>query len=164
MSPIEIKDLRKLKKLTQEQLGEICGVRNSSVSRWEKGVDSPSGPALKILKQLQNGDLTISQISELELKLLNQNVTVGNFRNREDYLTASLKHLLVHGSFLDILPERDTGPALRMVAEDPAKPGENIDPPRKQKKVNYSTFKETKAQKLKRELIQEPPSDTEEQA
>lgn len=119
MNPNEIKELRKEKKLTQEQLGEVCGVRNSSVSRWEKGVDSPSGPALKILQQLRDGDLVVSEVSDLEVGLLDQNVKVGGFKDREDYLTKSLKHLLVHGEFLSL----NQSEPLRLVAEDSVKYG-----------------------------------------
>ena len=36
-----IASLRKEKKLTQEQLAEILGVNNRSVSRWETGVSMP---------------------------------------------------------------------------------------------------------------------------
>lgn len=36
-----LKDLRKERQLTQEQLAEILGVSNRSVSRWENGVNMP---------------------------------------------------------------------------------------------------------------------------
>lgn len=38
---IFLRELRKEKKLTQEQLSEILGVTNRSVSRWENGVNLP---------------------------------------------------------------------------------------------------------------------------
>jgi transcriptional regulator with XRE-family HTH domain len=119
MSPGEIELLRKSKKLTQKQLGELCGVSNSAVSNWESGRDAPSGSAMKILKRLAAGDLVVSQLSELEMKLLEQNVRVGGFRDREDYLTASLKHLLVHGRFLE-LGEFESLRSEFKAAEDPA--------------------------------------------
>lgn len=36
-----LKELRKEKQLTQEQLAEILGVTNRSISRWENGVNMP---------------------------------------------------------------------------------------------------------------------------
>lgn len=36
-----LKELRKEKELTQEQLSEILGVTNRSISRWENGVNMP---------------------------------------------------------------------------------------------------------------------------
>ncbi|MDR7870446.1 MAG: helix-turn-helix domain-containing protein [Tissierellaceae bacterium] len=36
-----LRDLRKEKDLTQEQLAEILGVSNRSISRWENGVNMP---------------------------------------------------------------------------------------------------------------------------
>lgn len=36
-----LKELRKEKQLTQEQLSEILGVTNRSISRWENGVNMP---------------------------------------------------------------------------------------------------------------------------
>ena len=36
-----LKELRKEKKLTQEQLAEVLGVSNRSISRWENGVSLP---------------------------------------------------------------------------------------------------------------------------
>ena len=130
MKPDEIKDLRKEKKLTQEQLGELCGVGKSAVSHWESGKDNPSGPSLKILQQLRDGDLVVSEISDLEMKLLDQNVLAGAFKSREDYLTASLKHLLVHGGFMSIqgkTPPSNITPLPKKKANLMAAAGSSID-------------------------------------
>jgi transcriptional regulator with XRE-family HTH domain len=104
MKAESIKALRLEKKMTQSQLGDICGVEKASVSKWEKGKNRPSGAALKILKSLAIGDLVISRVSDLELKLLDENVRAGAFTTREEYLTVSLKHLLLHGKFLTLPP------------------------------------------------------------
>lgn len=117
MKPQEIKELRTSKKLTQQQLAELLGFNKSAVSSWESGDRNPSGPALKILHQLRDGELVVTELSELELKLLDENVKAGKFNDREDYLTKSLKHLLVHGAFLEIQPI-PMRPALGLVAED----------------------------------------------
>lgn len=103
MNPQEIKDLRLEKKLTQAELGHLCGgVKKSGVSAWENGKRKPSGAALKILEELRDGEIVITELSDLEVKLLDQNVQVGGFEDREDYLTKSLKHLLQHGKFLSL--------------------------------------------------------------
>ena len=47
-----IAELRKTKKLTQEQLGEILGVTNKTVSRWETGTYLPSAEALQAMSEL----------------------------------------------------------------------------------------------------------------
>jgi len=46
-----ISELRKEQKLTQEQLGEIIGVTNKTVSRWETGVYLPPADALMIMSK-----------------------------------------------------------------------------------------------------------------
>lgn len=37
-----IYELRKEKKLTQEELGELLGINGKSVSKWERGITKPS--------------------------------------------------------------------------------------------------------------------------
>lgn len=46
-----ISELRKEQGLTQEQLGEIIGVTNKTVSRWETGVYLPPADALIIISE-----------------------------------------------------------------------------------------------------------------
>lgn len=46
-----ISQLRKEKHLTQEQFGEIIGVTNKTVSRWETGVYLPPADALLIMSE-----------------------------------------------------------------------------------------------------------------
>lgn len=99
MKPEEIRKLRKEKKLTQSDLGELCGVNKSAVSAWEKGLRNPSGAALLQLQRLLLGDSILLTISDIEGKLLDENVRQGGFRDREEYLTASLKHLIQYRSF-----------------------------------------------------------------
>ncbi|MDE6781515.1 MAG: helix-turn-helix domain-containing protein [Ruminococcus sp.] len=46
-----ISELRKQQGLTQEQLGEIIGVTNKTISRWETGVYLPPADALLIMSE-----------------------------------------------------------------------------------------------------------------
>ena len=102
MKPDEIKALRKEKKLNQEEFGKLCGLSKAAVSRWEKGLNDPSGGALKILEKLRDGDLIVSNISELEVKLLDENVKQSPYESREDFLTESLKYLIMNGEFMPV--------------------------------------------------------------
>ncbi|WP_310602016.1 helix-turn-helix domain-containing protein [Anaerosporobacter sp.] len=47
-----ISELRKEKRLTQEQLGEKIGVTNKTISRWETGTYMPPADALLIMSEL----------------------------------------------------------------------------------------------------------------
>tara|TARA_R110000764_G_scaffold101018_3_gene186297 strand:+ start:1193 stop:1648 length:456 start_codon:yes stop_codon:yes gene_type:complete len=118
MKANEIKDYRKQKELNQTQLGALCGVTNSAVSRWEKEIDKPSGSALKILERLINGETVISNITPLEAKLLDENVNHSPYKNREEFLTESLKHLILHGEFLTL--ESNPRPNLKEITHNQA--------------------------------------------
>lgn len=55
MNGNELLTLRKTLDLSQQSLAEKIGVDQGTVSKWESGKQSPSGPALKLLKQLAAG-------------------------------------------------------------------------------------------------------------
>ena len=99
MTAEEIKEFRKSKSLNQEQLGELCGVGKAAVSRWEKKLSAPSGSALIALKRLINGDDSIMPVTALDIKLLDENVANSDYKSREEYLTESLKFLLINKKF-----------------------------------------------------------------
>lgn len=101
MDPDEIKTFRKQKKLSQEKLGDLCGVTKATVSKWEKGQRNPSGSALIQLKRILHGDTMIVPLNDLEIRMLDESVRLGGFKSREDYLTESLKHMIQHGGFLE---------------------------------------------------------------
>ena len=69
-----IKALRKDKNLTQEQLAEVLGVSNRTVSRWETGSNIPDLDMLIILsdyfdveiKDLIDGEKSVEQKSNTE--------------------------------------------------------------------------------------------------
>ena len=61
-----IKELRKEKQLTQEQLAEILGVTNRSISRWENGVNMPD---FDLVIELANYfDVSIEELLDGERK------------------------------------------------------------------------------------------------
>lgn len=53
-----IRELRKLKQLSQEEIAEQCGVSPSSVSRWETGNLSPSYKHLTQLAKVLDIDIS----------------------------------------------------------------------------------------------------------
>ena len=117
-TPEEIKAFRKRKGLSQLEFGKLCGVGKSAVSQWESGTTEPTGGALVLLQDYMSGNRCIVPLTDQEERLLNENVQKGNFASREDFLSASLVHLIRHGNF-DVptrnAPARDH---LRL-AEDP---------------------------------------------
>ncbi len=54
---MDIKEIRKQLKLTQEQLAHKLGVSWTTVSRWENGRSKPSPLALKAIRQLTNEEM-----------------------------------------------------------------------------------------------------------
>lgn len=61
---IFLKELRKEKQLTQEQLAEILGVTNRSVSRWENGINMPG---LDLVIEIANYyDISVEEILDGE--------------------------------------------------------------------------------------------------
>lgn len=55
-----LKELRKQKNMTQEQLGERIGVTNKTVSRWETGNYMPPIESLRLLSDIY--DVSINEI------------------------------------------------------------------------------------------------------
>ncbi|CAN5705477.1 hypothetical protein BH11ARM2_BH11ARM2_07070 [soil metagenome] len=49
ITPQSIRDLRKTAGITQARFAEILGVTLSTANKWERGVKSPTGSALKLL-------------------------------------------------------------------------------------------------------------------
>lgn len=66
-----IKELRKSKYLTQEQLAEVLGVSSRSISRWENGINMPD---FDIVIQLANFfQITIEELLDGEKKEADMN-------------------------------------------------------------------------------------------
>lgn len=76
-------ELRKEKKLTQEELGEQIGVTNKTVSRWENGNYLPPAEILQILSKLYS-----VSINEL---LSGERLNDENYKaNAEEYIVSEL--------------------------------------------------------------------------
>jgi len=52
-SKIEIKAIRENMKLTQVIFAQLIGVSKKTVEAWESGINSPSGPAKRIISMLR---------------------------------------------------------------------------------------------------------------
>lgn len=88
-----LSELRKEKKLTQEQLGEKIGVTNKTISRWENGNYLPPVEMLQILSEFYG--ISINEI------LSGERLSEGNFREKAE---ENLKTALSESIFT--LPER----------------------------------------------------------
>ena len=97
MNPDHIRSFRKQKRLSQEALGELCGVRKSTVSEWESGKSKPSGSAALLLTEYIEGTRSLVPLTTAEERLLDEAVQRGNFSNREEFLAACLMHLIRNG-------------------------------------------------------------------
>lgn len=51
---IRVKRARKVKDMTQEEVGKLCGVTKASVSKWENGENLPESNTLGKLSQILN--------------------------------------------------------------------------------------------------------------
>jgi transcriptional regulator with XRE-family HTH domain len=126
MNPEAIRAFRTRKGLSQQELGKLCGVGKSAISQWESGTTEPTGAARLLLEEYLSGRRCLVQLTEQEERLLNENVQRGNFTSREDYLTASLVHLIKHGTFCSPFlaagphPNLSTPIAPLEIAEPPA--------------------------------------------
>ena len=79
---IFLKELRNKKGMTQEQLGEMVGVSNKTISRWETGNYMPPVDCLNMLSDIYN--ISINEILAGErasgdafTKIAEQNITVS---------------------------------------------------------------------------------------
>ena len=110
----QIAKYRKLKPLTQEQLGEAVGVTNRTVSKWESGVSSPGidlipsiasalGITLDMLfgmeTQKNTGDVPEKIINELKLEIADS-IEYGIMDAVRDELPKALE-----GALTELLPE-----------------------------------------------------------
>lgn len=92
-----LKELRNKKALTQEQLAEMLGVSNRSISRWENGVTMPDFDLL--IQMAKFYDVEIGEILEGERKCENMNkhteetlLKIADYNNTEkEFLSQKIK-------------------------------------------------------------------------
>lgn len=105
-----LRKLRNEKKLTQEQLGEILGVTNKTISRWENGNYLPSVEMLQLLSEYYS--VSINELLAGELLMENNfkekaeeniksvlSVSAFSLKDRVDFFKKKWKK----ENFLDII-------------------------------------------------------------
>lgn len=103
-----IKQLRKEKGLTQEQLSEILGVTNRSVSRWENGVNMPDFDLVVeianyfdvSIDEFLDGERKENRIDKKENETL---LKVSDYNNIEKIKIAKRIHILFIASLIAFL-------------------------------------------------------------
>ena len=97
---IFLKELRNKKGMTQEQLGEMVGVSNKTISRWETGNYMPPVDCLNMLSDIYN--ISINEILAGErasgdafTKIAEQNITVRLKELEKDCRTFEKKMMCI---------------------------------------------------------------------
>lgn len=97
---IFLKELRKEKGMTQEQLGERIGVSNKTISRWETGNYMPPVDCLNMLSDIY--DISINEILAGErvsedafAEIAEQNITVTLKELEKDYQNFEKKMIFI---------------------------------------------------------------------
>ena len=100
-----LKQLRKEKNLTQEQLAEKCFVSGRTVSRWETGSNMPDLSVLAELADFYDVDIReiidgerISENMDKELK--DTVLKIAEYSNEDKLKVAKRMHLLFIGGFI----------------------------------------------------------------
>ena len=100
MIGIFLKELRNKKGMTQEQLGEMVGVSNKTISRWETGNYMPPVDCLNMLSDIYN--ISINEILAGErasgdafTKIAEQNITVSLKELEKDCRTFEKKMMCI---------------------------------------------------------------------
>lgn len=107
-----LKELRKEKNLTQEQLAEKLGITNKTISRWETGTYLPSVEMLQILSEfydvsineiLCGKKLTTNEYKEAAEENLKSAIEKSSFSLKEKIDFYKKKWLKEHIAFMVIL-------------------------------------------------------------
>lgn len=94
-----LKELRKEKGMTQEQLAEILGVTNRSISRWENGVNMPDFDL--VIEIANHFDVSIEEFLDGERRtdMINKQteetlLKVADYNNDEKMVFSKRLHIL----------------------------------------------------------------------
>lgn len=92
-----IYNLRKSKKLSQEQLAELVNVTRQTISNWELSETSPNPEQLKLLSKALN--ISIDELLDNDI----QNVLVEKINNAEKFSEIGIKVIKYIGIIFGIL-------------------------------------------------------------
>ncbi len=102
MNGPEIRQWRKTRGLSREELARLCSVSYAAVANWELGRNQPHGAALQKLQSLMSGEISVTPLTPQEERLLDELVGRGGFGSREEFL---LNALLQQIRATEALPE-----------------------------------------------------------
>lgn len=68
LTPKEIKEMREFLQLSQSLFADVLGVSVKTVIAWEKGTNTPCGPALRMMQILKNNPDVIIEAEIMEQK------------------------------------------------------------------------------------------------
>ncbi len=97
MNSLQIKEFRKIHKLTQSDLAEIVGVTVGTVSKWEQGVRNMSKSAINVLVNYEREKSKVSQ-SDIMSSLVTQSSEVFSTK------AGSVYEEMSNGKFKLIVP------------------------------------------------------------
>lgn len=82
----EIKEWRKAKGLSPQDVAGMCSVSASTVYNWELDRNKPHGKAAETLRRLIDGEIAAFPLTPLEDRLLRELMAKHSIANREELL------------------------------------------------------------------------------
>lgn len=70
MDKMSLRDLRKRLRLSQAELGQLVGAHAMTVSKWERGVLSPSAYQIALLERFAQAHITDASLSPVKRLLV----------------------------------------------------------------------------------------------
>jgi transcriptional regulator with XRE-family HTH domain len=99
----EIKAWRKSKRITQAKMATLCGAKESTIANWEIGRNSPRGLTMERVVELMTNDSSLVDLSTQEERLLDEAVNLGNYKDKNDFLSNAVLTLIRNGGKLGLL-------------------------------------------------------------